>query len=178
MAHPEQQNFILSVKQLFPSNFSDVRVLDVGSLDINGNNRIFFDSTCHYLGLDIGFGKNVDVVCRCHEFKDTHGFDTIISTECFEHDEFWTESIKNIINLLKSDGLFVFSCAADGRQEHGTQRTSPQDSPFTCAINDYYHNLSKEEFEEKIEPKKYFSKFSIEQIKTWPQDLYFWGIKK
>ena len=30
--------------------------------------------------------------------------------------------------MLKKDGLFFFTCASTGRPEHGTRRTSPQDS--------------------------------------------------
>ena len=37
MSHKEQQDFFESVKNKFPQHFTDVRVLDIGSLDINGN---------------------------------------------------------------------------------------------------------------------------------------------
>ncbi len=38
MAHGQQQQFMQNVRDRFPEKFSGVRVLDVGSLDINGNN--------------------------------------------------------------------------------------------------------------------------------------------
>lgn len=178
MAHPEQQQFMLSVKSKFPEKFTNVRVLDVGSLDINGNNRYLFDEKSKYLGIDVGLGKNVDIVCRGHEFIDYHGFDTIVSTECFEHDEFWKKTIANIIKLLRPSGLFAFTCASDGRQEHGTKRTTPQDSPFTSLINDYYHNLTEKELMENFDLDSLFEQFEVKQVTNWPQDLYFWGIKK
>lgn len=56
MAHPEQQVFMLSVKNKFPEKFNNCSVLDVGSLDINGNNRYLF-SNYTYIGVDIGVGK-------------------------------------------------------------------------------------------------------------------------
>jgi SAM-dependent methyltransferase len=178
MAHPEQRTFMTYVKEKFPEKFSDCRVLDIGSLDINGNNHYLF-TNYKYIGVDIGSGKNVDVVCRGHEFKDSAGFDIVISAECFEHDEFWKDTIMNCINLTKSGGIFLFSCATTGRPEHGTRRTSPQDSPFTSLIeNDYYMNLTEKDITDAINISDYFSEHEFVARETWPQDLYFWGVKK
>lgn len=178
MAHPEQRQFMMSVKERFPEKFVYCRVLDIGSLDINGNNRYLF-TNYRYTGVDIGEGKNVDVVSRGHEFTDDEGFDIVISAECFEHDEFWKLTIKNAIKLLKPNGLFLFSCATTGRPEHGTKRTTPQDSPFTSLIeNDYYMNLTEQDIREEIDIENHFSKHEFIAREIWPQDLYFWGIKK
>ena len=178
MAHPEQRNYMGAVKNRFPDKFTNCRVLDIGSLDINGNNRYLF-SNYTYVGVDIGAGKNVDVVCRGHEYKDDQPFDIVISSECFEHDEFWNLTIQNAINLLKPGGLLLFTCATTGRPEHGTRRTTPQDSPFTSQIeNDYYMNLTVKDIVNAIDMNQ-FSQYSFEIVQgaMWPQDLYFWGIK-
>lgn len=178
MAHPEQGNYLRSVRHRFADRFSNCRVLDIGSLDINGNNRYLF-SNYTYVGVDIGAGKNVDVVCRGHEYKDDQPFDIVISSECFEHDEFWNLTIQNAINLLKPGGLLLFTCATTGRPEHGTRRTTPQDSPFTSQIeNDYYMNLTVKDIVNAIDMNQ-FSQYSFEIVQgaMWPQDLYFWGIK-
>jgi len=178
MAHKEQQDFIASVRDRFPEKFKGVRVLDIGSLDINGNNRFAFEDY-EYIGLDIGEGNNVDIVCRGHEFKDDKEFDVVISTECFEHDEFWNLTIQNATKLTKPNGVFLFSCATTGRPEHGTKRTSPQDSPFTSQIeNDYYMNLTEADVRTAIDVDKYFSEYHFFARDVHPNDLYFWGIKK
>jgi hypothetical protein len=178
MAHKEQQDFISSVRDRFPEKFKGVKVLDIGSLDINGNNRFAFEDY-EYIGIDIGEGNNVDIICRGHEFKDENGFDVVISTECFEHDEFWNLTIQNATNLTKSNGVFLFSCATTGRPEHGTRRTSPQDSPFTSQIeNDYYMNLTEADVRTAIDVDKYFSEYEFFARDVHPNDLYFWGIKK
>ena len=39
MAHKEQVEFCNKVKDLFPNYFNNVKVLDVGSFDCNGNDR-------------------------------------------------------------------------------------------------------------------------------------------
>ena len=174
MAHESQISFLLQVKASMPEKFKNCRVLDIGSLDLNGNNRYLFEDY-KYLGVDIGYGNNVDLVCRGHEINDTHGFDVVISTECFEHDEFWVETLKNMIKLTKSNGLMLFRCATTGRPEHGTTGTSPSDSPFT---NGYYKNLTISDIDSEINIRNYFKQYKFISQTNPSCDLYFWGIKK
>jgi len=175
MAHREQREWCELVKYAHDEFFVGTSVLDIGSLDINGNNRYLFEQ-CNYTGIDIGDGPNVDVVCSGHLFKSDDLFDVVISTECFEHDEHWQQTLKNVINnLLKDGGLFLFSCAAPGRPEHGTKRTSPKDSPFT---NDYYRNLSEADIRSVLDCNAIFSNYKFKTRIDFPQDLYFYGIKK
>jgi SAM-dependent methyltransferase len=175
MAHREQREWCELVKYAHDEFFVGTNVLDIGSLDINGNNRYLFEQ-CNYTGIDIGEGKNVDVVCSGHMFKSDDLFDVVISTECFEHDEHWQQTLKNVINnLLKDGGMFLFSCAAPGRPEHGTKRTSPKDSPFT---NDYYRNLSEADIRSVLDCDAIFSNYKFKTRTDFPQDLYFYGIKK
>jgi SAM-dependent methyltransferase len=111
-----------------------------------------------------------------HRTDIDNNYDVVISTECFEHDEYWQQTLKNVINnLLKDGGLFLFSCAAPGRPEHGTKKTSPKDSPFTT---DYYRNLSEEDIRSVLDCDKIFSNYKFKTRKDFPQDLYFYGIKK
>jgi SAM-dependent methyltransferase len=177
MAHPEQQQFFLHVKRLFPERFTGCRVLDIGSLDINGNNRYLF-SNYQYIGIDVAKGKNVDIVSLGHEYTSDTPFDIVISAECFEHDMYWDKTIQNCIELTKKGGLFTFSAATTGRHEHGTKRTTPQDSPFTHDMfNDYYRNLTQEDVEgipgflDNFDEHEF--KFNLNT-----KDIYFWGIKK
>jgi len=123
--HVEARNFTLFVKQILFDYFTNKRVLDVGSGDINGNNRYLFEN-CNYDGNDVIDAKNVTVVSKTKDllFED-ETFDTIISTECFEHDPEYEESFVKIYKMLKENGLFCFTCASTGRNEHGTRRTSP-----------------------------------------------------
>ncbi len=177
MAHPEQAVFCNSVKNKFPQKFVNADVLDIGSLDINGNNRYLF-SNCTYTGVDIGAGKNVDVVSKGHEFKPGKQYDIVISTECFEHDMYWKDTIQNCIDLTKSGGLFMFTCATTGRQEHGTTRTTPQDSPFThIQFSDYYMNLTEYDVRQIPGFDNSFTEFKFSTNQN-TKDLYFYGIKQ
>ena len=176
MAHTEQRNFCLSVKEKYPDAFRGKEVLDVGSLDINGSNRHLFED-CEYIGIDVGEGRNVDVVCKGHEYSPGKQFDTVISTECFEHDQHWKDTIKNCIALTKPGGLFLFTCATTGRQEHGTTRTTPQDSPFTHKLfNDYYMNLTEYDIRQISGFDESFSEMAF-STHSGTKDLYFYGLK-
>lgn len=182
MAHQRQQDFCKRVKAVFPEYFRGVNVCDIGSLDINGNNHYLFDDYS-YIGLDVGRGKNVNVVCSGHLYSPIgiDKYDIVISTECFEHDMYWDKTIKNVCeNLLKENGMFLFTCATIGRPEHGTTKYKPHDSPLTSTIGiewaEYYKNLTQEDVELAIDIPKYFKiwRFSSDMES---HDLYFWGIK-
>jgi len=139
--HDEQIDFCKKVKKKYPNHFKKKRVLDVGSLDINGNNRYLFKN-CHYLGLDIVAGNNVDIVCHVHELIYDNPlpiFNTIICTEMLEHDKHWKKSLTAMYLLLKKGGLLLITAAGINRPEHGTTKTTPEDSPGT---NNYYRNIS------------------------------------
>jgi len=176
MAHLAQIYFCENVKKQFPNHFKNVSVLDIGSLDINGNNRYLFENYT-YVGVDLGVGPNVDVVSRGHLYKSDQLFDVVISTECFEHDEYYDLTIKNMYKLLKSGGIFLFTCAAPGRPEHGTLKSSREAAPFVCELNDYYKNLSEIDIRKVIHVDNLFSKYDFFQ-RDDVQDLYFYGIKK
>jgi hypothetical protein len=145
--HPEARDFTLFVKQILNNFFIEKRVLDVGSGDINGNNRFLFDN-CEYDGNDVIQANNVTIVSKTKDLPfQNNTFDTIVSTECFEHDPEYKESFIKIYNMLKPDFLFWFTCASTGILEHGTKRTSPQDFYGTIGnledMSDYYKNLTE-----------------------------------
>jgi SAM-dependent methyltransferase len=177
MAHKEQAEYIASVKTRFPQFFHRGRVLEVGSLNINGTVRDFFDAE-EYIGIDIGEGPGVDVVSGGHKYKSKKKFDCVISCECFEHNPYWEATFANMVSLTKNGGLVIFTCATTGRPEHGTSRTTPQDSPLTIAEGwSYYRNLTQENFEGMFNFDFMFKEkcFSLNSSSC---DLYFWGIKK
>jgi len=180
--HSQQMDFCKRIRTKYPLYFEETSVLDVGSLDINGNNQYLFKN-CTYIGLDLAEGDNVDIVCPTHLFEAPDGFyGFIISTECFEHDYYWKESVFNIIRLLKSGGAFLFTCASEGRPEHGTERTDGHFSaPFLKDLNNnwknYYKNLSETDFLSLDGFTDAFDFYEFEYNPN-PGDLYFFGVKK
>jgi SAM-dependent methyltransferase len=147
MAHKAQLDFIQAVSKALPEFFKGTRVLEVGSLDINGSVRQFFER-CDYTGIDIGPGPGVDQVCLGHEYSAPDGsLDLALSCECLEHNPYWQETVSNMIRLVRPGGLVILTCATTGRLEHGTARTSPTDSPLTTDKGwNYYRNLAPRDF--------------------------------
>lgn len=173
MSHPKQRQFCEKVKAKFPAYFKNKWVLDVGSLDINGNNRYLFED-CSYTGIDLGPGLNVDIICPAHDFEGGP-YDVVISTEAFEHDPYLEKTLKHIaMRLLKPGGLFLFTCATEGRAEHGTENESPEDAPFT---NGHYKPLARQDIEKVISLGAFFDRWAFE-VELVHHDLYFWGVKK
>jgi SAM-dependent methyltransferase len=182
MAHPQQRAFCESVKQRFPEYFSGVFALDIGSLDINGNNQYLFDSQSLYLGVDVAEGRNVDVVAVAHTSgmpKET--FDVVVSTECLEHDRYWDRTLRAAVDMLRPGGLLLVTCATVGRPEHGTRRTTPQDAPLLGGVDDgwadYYRNLTEQDFRAALDFDHDFKALEF-LIGEETHDLYFWGLKQ
>lgn len=179
--HIEAREFTLFVKRILKDFFISKRVLDVGSGDINGNNRFLFEY-CKYDGNDVMQANNVTIVSKTKDlYFSNNTFDTIISTECFEHDPEYKDSFLKIYNMLKPDGLFVFTCASTDRAEHGTRRTKPNDSYGTIAkledMSDYYKNLTEKDINEIVPLNNIFSVWDT-YYNSISKDLYFVGIKK
>ncbi len=172
--HKTVVEFIKAIKWKFPEYFNVVRVLDCGSLDINGSNKSFFTDS-NYIGIDIVKGKNVTTVVRVHNFlPEISGvFHTVISTEMLEHDKHFAESLKAMFRLVKQNGLLLITAAGEGRKEHGTTEQLPEDSPLT---NDYYANVTIEMLQQGLNFSD-FSWFTL-NYQFASGDIQFAGIKK
>jgi hypothetical protein len=171
MSHQSQLDFVASIKKKHPQYFLQKRVLEIGSLDINGSIRQFFDN-CNYIGVDLGEGKGVDLVEYGEklEFPDDT-FDVVASCECFEHNPEWIATFNNMVRMC--NGLVIMTCATIGRPEHGTSRTSREDAPF---CGDYYRNLCGDDIIVNCDMSKFVEyEFSTNDN---PADLYFWAICK
>ena len=197
MAHIEQRQFILKTREKFPGVFSDRKVLNIGAFNVNGGEKEYF-TDCNIIGLDIGHGKDVDVVCSAHEYDaDDEYFDTIISCECWEHNPFYKESILNAVRMLRRGGCFIFTCATTGRPVHGTPDQDAIDKSRGKTAqgniidnwismpnvlkedwnNAYYQNVTEEDIRQFLDVDDIFSDYSFE-VNTDHCDLYFWGFKK
>jgi SAM-dependent methyltransferase len=97
---------------------------------------------------------------------------------------FYPDSLKNIVRLLKPNGLFLFSCASTGRPEHGTLKTSPENTPFLKEYGEewcnYYKNLTEKDIRDVLDIESIFDEFYFQESFSGyiGNDLYFWGIKK
>lgn len=168
MAHPEQIEFCLRIARRWPHLFQNKRVLDCGSLDINGNNRYLFQGGS-YLGIDIAAGPNVDTVVRTHDVQ-SGPFDVVISTECLEHDEFAALSIQRMVDLLAEGGILLITCATTGRPEHGTFLHDGWASPGT---RNFYKNITPDDL---VVPLS--ASFKCWGVEVQHNDIYAWGLDR
>lgn len=170
MAHPEQQEFFRNIRARFPDEFKGVKVIDCGSLDVNGSLRSLFDSV-EYIGVDIAAGRGVDIVSKIHELSFKEVFDVVVSGEMLEHDEYWRDSLRKMYDMCKSGGLIIISAAGEGRPEHGTTRTGAH----WGTSHDYYKNILESDIEEVFKKEE----FSLYEISHERQhcDIFFVGRK-
>jgi hypothetical protein len=172
MSHKEQREFFEYAKNLMPEYFNNVSVIEMGSLNINGTVRDFYNAT-EYVGVDLEEGPGVDLISPAQNVDlPDNSFDVAVSAECFEHNPFWSETFSNMYRIASK--FVIFTCASDGREEHGTRRSHPSTSPFTLDW-DYYKNLNEQDFRSIFDIDTMFKKYEfIYNQKSF--DLYFWGI--
>ena len=179
MAHPEQAQFVQNCKDAFPEHFRGCRVLEIGSLIINGTVRPLFEN-CRYIGLDVVSGPGVDVMGPAHLFEGGEGaFDTVITCEALEHDMHWRATLAKASGLLRPGGLLIITCASGNRAEHGTRRTSPNESGSTALGGewaDYYRNLEPEDVAGALQADISFPGHILRKA-SGGNDLQFVGIK-
>lgn len=125
-----------------------LRVLDVGGADVNGTVhatlREAFDSDVWSMSidvLDIAEGEGVTIVGDATKEEtwdriDRDAYDLVISTETFEHVQYWVDIVKGARGALKAGGWFVGTCASLGRRPHGAR--GEHVPPF----GEYYGNVT------------------------------------
>ena len=174
--HDETHHCLATVRDAFPEFFSGVSVFEIGSLDVNGSVRNFFQAT-DYVGVDLVQGPGVDVVGQGEEVRLNREFDVAVSTECLEHNPKYMETFENMVRHVRPGGMVLFTCATTGRAEHGTERSDPAASPGTMARGwNYYKNIEREDlnsfpFESVFESFQFYANRIC-------CDLYFVGLKK
>ena len=138
--HGQVMSFLKAELQRSPQHaLPGVRVLELGSRDINGSPRSCFPAPAYYLGIDCHSGPGVDVVGVVHEILNSRScepFVVVVSTEMLEHDPFWTQTLCASVSLLKPGGLFLLSCASRKRGAHHLE-----DSP----VPGHYQGLNPED---------------------------------
>ena len=97
-----------------------LRVLDLGSYDVNGSYRPFFEKpNWRYEGADMGPGPNVD-----HVLTDPYrwsladeSFDVVVTGQAFEHIKFYWRTFDEMVRVLRPGG-HIFLLAPSKGVEH------------------------------------------------------------
>ena len=102
------------------------RVLELGSLNVNGTARDAFTNAGEYVGVDLREGPGVDVVGEAsklrHLFPYYTRFDCIVATSFFEHDRTFWDTMGAIRGVLATDGYLVLTVPTPDFPYHGEPR--------------------------------------------------------
>ncbi len=93
------------------------KILDVGSMDVNGTLRPFAPEKSYYLGVDLSPGPGVDMVLvDSLSWKDiaTDTFDLVVSTSCLEHDPMFWLTFAEMCRVATYDGFVYVSVPSNG----------------------------------------------------------------
>lgn len=171
--HIEVQDFVFKqfhnwrsgVENAHRKNFE---VLEIGSLDINGSIKsIFTPFASDYVGIDVQEGPGVDIVADATTYVLDEAFDIIVCCEVFEHLENWKEVVYNSFINLKSGGIFIGTCAGEGRPPHSAIDEKPIRS------HEYYQNVGNWNMTQTLEK----AGFDFIMTETDKQDLRWVAIK-
>lgn len=121
---PGVSAIVFAAKNLDKSEIKGKRVIDVGSYDFNGSIRPLIESwePAEYIGVDILDGPCVDIVCNADDLVAKFGkesFDVVLSLEMLEHSKKWQQSITNIKNICKPNGIILITTRSYGYPCHG-----------------------------------------------------------
>ena len=108
------EQFFLSY--LGEADQTEVAILDVGGMNMNGSLRSVADRRWRYVSADLSAGDGVDVVLDDpYELPFADGtFDATISSSCFEHDAlFWLTFLK-MSRVTKTGGYVYLNVPSNG----------------------------------------------------------------
>ena len=108
-------------KQFFDTYSKDflqqeIKVIEIGSQDINGSLRSCCPENYEYIGVDFVAGKGVDVILEDPYSLpfETGVADIVLSSSCFEHSEMFWLLFLEIMRILKPSGLFYLNSPSNG----------------------------------------------------------------
>ena len=94
----------------------NLRVLEVGSLDVNGSLKDFCKPEYDWIGVDIEPGKGVDIVLE-DPYKlpfDDRSFDVILATSVFEHASHFWLLFDEMVRVMSTGGLIYINAPSNG----------------------------------------------------------------
>jgi SAM-dependent methyltransferase len=110
-------------RRLSAKEVAGKRVLEVGSMDVNGCPRAIVQTLgpSEYCGVDIQKGRNVDRVVDASALVAQFGpesFDVVISTEMVEHLVDWRGAFSQMKRVLRPQGTMIVTTRSPGFKYH------------------------------------------------------------
>lgn len=93
-----------------------IRIVDIGSQDVNGSLRSVSPPGVEYIGVDFVEGKGVDVILTDPYIfpLESESADMVVSSSCFEHSEMFWIVFLEVMRILKPKGLFYLNVPSNG----------------------------------------------------------------
>jgi len=109
------KHFFETYSKSFESN-RKIKIVEIGSQDVNGSLRITAPIDCEYIGVDFVEGKGVDIVLSDPYTLpfESESIDIILTSSCFEHSEMFWLVFLEILRILKPKGLCYLNAPSNG----------------------------------------------------------------
>ncbi|MBR8208218.1 methyltransferase domain-containing protein [Burkholderia cenocepacia] len=100
----------------YVSRLGSVKLVEIGSQDVNGSLRTVAPSNVDYIGVDFVEGRGVDVLLEDPYVLpfDTSSVDLVVSSSCFEHSEMFWLVFGEVMRVLRPSGLFFLNVPSNG----------------------------------------------------------------
>lgn len=110
-------------RHLGEKQIKNLKILEVGSLDLNGSLRGYIESfkPASYLGVDLVPGPNVNYLCPVELIVEALGkevFELVICTEMLEHVKDWRLAVTNLKTVCTIGGKILITTRSKGFPKH------------------------------------------------------------
>lgn len=138
-------------------------VLEYGSLNLNGSARVCAPRA-QWFGVDLQPGPGVDLIADAADYVHPDPVDVVVCCEVLEHARHAGAITANARRSLKPGGVFLMTCATDGRAPHSAI-DGGQVRP-----DEYYRNVPADDYRITLEHVG----FTIDTLEVHPLrgDLY------
>lgn len=92
------------------------KILEIGSLDVNGSLRAHAPAGAEYVGMDFESGPGVDIVIDGTDYSDVPDkyFDLVMASSVFEHDSAFWKTFLQMCAKAKPGGFVYISAPSNG----------------------------------------------------------------
>lgn len=145
---------------------SNLKIVDVGSRDINGSCRVLFPNA-DYHGIDLVAGNGVDEVADATVWKPKRLVDMVVCCEMLEHTPQWFDVIAVSYSWLRKGGRLIVTAAGPTRIPHSAVDGGP------LHAGEFYENIDPDDLHAMLNQ----AGFEFVEIEVAGSDVRGTGVK-
>jgi len=131
------------------------KVVEFGGRDVNGTIRHLFCDAESYISIDRIPGPGVDAIADAETYTPPEPVQCVVCCEVLEHAKNAYQIVMNALRILEPGGVFILTCATDGRMPHSAITGGP------LLQNEYYKNIEITELDSWLFSYAAFAKLAI-----------------